>query len=90
VGFAIAALLPREYLTLGADELERFGTWSEPEGAPEQVRGRTMRTLIAAITFEQRLNLRKAQAVSRSFTTLVIGLILIAAEAAILAAREVT
>lgn len=89
VGLAVYALLPTEHLTLGADYLERFPTWSEVVKAPIQVRGETMRGLIAAIARERSINDGKAGIVRRAFLALLAGLLLIAAEAATLAGRGV-
>lgn len=89
VAFAVWALFPREYLTLGMAYLQRFPTWSEILKPPEQVRGDAMRGLIEAIARERDANEVKARAVKRGFGLLGIGLLLIAVEASTLAAREV-
>lgn len=88
-GFALAALFPREYLTLGAAYLERFSTWAELREPAEEVRGTTMRTLVRAVARERRANDLKARAIRRSFASLVVGLTLIGVEAATLAVEEV-
>ena len=89
VGLAVAALFPREYLTLGAAYLARFPMWSEARRSPEQVRGKTMRGLVQAVARERRVNRGKTRAIRRSFVLLLLGLALIGAEAAILATGEV-
>lgn len=89
VGLAVFALFPREYLTLGIAYLRRFPTWSEIRKTPEAVRGETMRGLIQAIARERDANDRKAQLVKSAFVFLLIGLLLIAGEAATLASRGV-
>lgn len=83
--FAVRALLPSEYVTLGTAYLRRFPTWSEIRKSPEQVRGTTMRALVQAIGQEREANAAKSQSVRRSFVLLLFGLVLISAEAAILA-----
>jgi hypothetical protein len=88
VGLAVRALFPREYLTLGMEYLRRFPTWSEILKPPEQVRGETMRGLVAAIGRERRANAVKAQSVRWAFVCLAVGLALIAIEAATLAITE--
>ena len=89
VGLAVAALLPREYLTLSAAYLERMPTWSEIRKPPEDVRGAALRSLVRAITRERRANDEKTRAVRWSFATLLVGLVLIGVEAATLAVEEV-
>lgn len=89
MGLAVAALLPREYSTLGTAYLERLSTWAEIRKTPEQVRGTAMRNLVKAIARERRANGGKARAIRRSFSSLLVGLVLIGAEAATLAIREV-
>ena len=89
VAFAVWALFPREYLTLGMAYLRRFPTWSEILKPPEQVRGDAMRGLIEAIARERNANEDKARAVKRAFALLAVGLLAIAVEATTLAAREV-
>jgi hypothetical protein len=86
---SIVALFPREYLTLGMDELERFPTWSAILKSPEQVRGETMKGLIAALARERQTNLVKAQLVKWSYAILTCGLVLSAVQAVTLALREI-
>ena len=88
-GFAVAALLPEEYITLGLAALRRFPTWSEILKPPEQIRGETMRTLIEAIATERKANRRKALSVRRAFGLLALGLALLAFEGGTIAWREV-
>ena len=89
VVLAVAALLPEEYLTLGIAYLRRFPTWSEISKPPEQVSGAIMRALESAIVLERKVNDRKGRAIRHSFTSLLAGLMLLGAEAAILAIKEV-
>jgi hypothetical protein len=89
VVLAVVALLPREYLTLGMAYLERFPTWSEIRKEPEDVRGETMRGLIVAVVREREANDHKGILVRYGFLTLLLGLVLIAGEAATLALRNV-
>jgi anti-sigma factor RsiW len=56
---------------------------------PEQVHGDVMSTLIAAVTRERRRNREKARTVRWGSVALLLGLVLIAGEAAILASRSV-
>jgi hypothetical protein len=88
VGLGVAALLPREYLTLGMAYVRRFPTWSEILKPPEQVRGETMRGLIEAMAREREANATKARLVKWAFVLLVVGLGLIALEASTLAIEE--
>ena len=85
VGFAIYALLPREYLMLDMDYIRRFPTWSQIFEPPEVVRGETMQGLIVALASERDLNRAKAEHVRRAFIALGVGLLLVAAEATTLA-----
>jgi hypothetical protein len=89
VGSAIRALFPREYLTLGISYLERFPTWSEIRKSPTEVRGTTMRGVVEAVARERKGNHLKAETVRSSFALLLVGLVLIAAEAATLAVDEI-
>jgi hypothetical protein len=57
---------------------------------PEQVHGDVMSTLVAAVTRERRRNDGKAERVRWAFVALLLGLVLIAGEAAILATRNVS
>jgi hypothetical protein len=85
VALAIAALVPRAYLTLEMDYVRRFPTWSQILRPPEQVQGETMEGLIAALARERDLNRAKAQYVRLAFVSLGAGLALIAGEATTLA-----
>jgi hypothetical protein len=82
VALAVVALLPREYLALGMAYLERFPTWSEIRKEPEDVRGDTMRGLIAAVAREREANDQKVKVVRYGLVSLLLGLVLIAGEAA--------
>jgi hypothetical protein len=73
---------------LGMAYLERFPKWSEVLKRPEQVRSETMAGLIEAVARERALNRRKALAVQCAFLLLLLGLISIAADAAIVTERE--
>lgn len=89
VALAVLALLPTEYLTLGTAYLRRLPTWAEIMKPPEQVRGETMRGLVEAVGRERRVNDRKTEIVRKALLALLLGLVLIAAEAGILAAASV-
>lgn len=89
VVLAIGALFPREYRSLGIAYLKRFPTWSEIRKAPPQVRGEAMASLIEAVAQERESNDHKAAWTRWSFVLLLAGLVLIALEAATLAARTV-
>lgn len=89
VAFALRALFPREYLTLGMGYLERLPTWSEIRKPPTDVRGAAMRGLVRAIARERRGNDGKADAIRRSLVLLGVGLSLIAVEAGTLALEVV-
>jgi len=89
VAFAVQALRPKEYLSLGVAYLKRFPTWGEILKPPDQVRGETMRTLVEAIVRERATNKLKVAAIRRSFALLLAGLALVAAEGATLAIEEV-
>lgn len=86
---AVMLLVPKEYLTLGMDYLRRFPTWGEILKPVEQVQGETMQGVIAAIARERRENDRKGAVIRAAFLALLIGLLLIAAEAAMLGAKGV-
>lgn len=88
VFFAVVALLPREYLTLGIAYMQRFPTWSEIRKEPEEVRGETMRGLIQALAREREANDQKVRLVKWGFLSLLAGLMLIAGEAATLASLD--
>jgi hypothetical protein len=89
VMFAVQALRPKEYLSLGLAYVKRFPTWGEILKPPGQVRGETMRTLIETIVRERATNKRKVDAIRRSFSLLLAGLVLVAAEGATLAIEQV-
>jgi hypothetical protein len=89
VGFAVRALLPAEYVTLGMSYLHRFPTWSEILKPPEQVRGETMKGIIQAIADEREANGRKARSVARAFVLLALRLGMLSLEAGTLAWRGV-
>lgn len=88
IGFAVATLLPREYVPLAIAYVRRFPTWSEILKPPEQVRAQTMQALVEAIAKERALNDRKARHVQRAFFFLTIGLSMLTAQAATLAWTE--
>lgn len=89
VGMAVRALLPKEYVSLGMEYLERLPTWSEILKRPEEVRGETIQGVIVSVAQERRTNDGKVADVRRAFQLLLVGLVLITAEAITLAAREV-
>lgn len=86
---AVRALLPKEYVSLGMDYLERLPKWSEIMKDPEDVRGEAVQGVVAAIAIERRTNDGKVANVRRAFKLLLVGLVLICSEAATLAAMEV-
>jgi hypothetical protein len=88
VGWAVRALIPVEYESIGIDYLDRFPTWSQILRAPERVRGDTMRALINVVAVERARNDAKTSQVRAAFVLLLAGLGLIAAEAATLAASQ--
>ena len=89
VGFSLLTLHPKAYVGLGIDYVGRFPTWGEILKPPEQVRGETMRTLIEAIARERATNERKVRSIRRSFSLLLVGLVLVVAEGATLGIKEV-
>jgi hypothetical protein len=86
---AARALQPEEYLTLGASYLEGLATWPDTLKHPEEVRGETVRGLIASIARERRTNDAKADRITSALRLLVLGLGLLVAEASTLGAGEV-
>ena len=82
VAFAVKALVPSEYVMLGARYLERLPAWSETSKSPEQVRGETLRAVIRSVARERGANDAKTRTVRRALVLLVAGLVLIAFEAA--------
>jgi len=89
VGLAVRALLPREHVTLSTAYLEQFPTWAEIRKSRAQVQGETMRALVSAVAHERELNDRKAEQVRSAFVFLVVGLVLLAAEAVTLTGEGV-
>ena len=89
VVLAVVALVPREYRSLGIAHLRRFPTWSEIRRSPLQVQGEVMAGLIEAVAEERGSNDQKAAWARWSFVLLLAGLVLIALEAATLAAATV-
>lgn len=87
VAFAVKALMPSEYAMLGLRYLERLPTWSETSKPVEQVRGETLRALTRSVARERGANDGKTRTVRRALLLLVVGLVLIALEAATLAAE---
>lgn len=87
VTFAVKALMPSEYVMLGVRYLERLPTWSETSKPTEQVRGETLRAVIRSVARERGTNDRKTRTVRRALLLLVVGLVVIALEAATLAAK---
>lgn len=88
VGLAVRILLSKELLTLGMAYLERFPRGSEGRKAPNEVRGETMAGLIKAVARERVVNDGKASQVRGAFVLLFVGLVLVAAQASILAVEE--
>lgn len=88
-GFAVLALVPKEFVSLGLEYLERLPTWSVILRAPEEARGETARGVIGSIAVERRTNDRKVGWIRRAFWLLAVGLSLISVEGATLAAIEV-
>jgi hypothetical protein len=88
VGFSLQALRPKEYVGLGVEYVKRFPTWSEILKPPEQVRGETMRTLVQSIARERTTNDGKVASIHRSFSLLLIGLVLVAGEGATLVIKD--
>jgi hypothetical protein len=89
VGLAVAALFPREFSTLGLDYVRRFPRWGEIARPPEDVRGETMLTLIAALTSELSINDDKIRLVKGAYVSLAAALVLIAAQSVTLAAAQI-
>lgn len=87
VAVAVKALMPREYVVLGARYLERLSAWPETWKPPEQVRGETLRALTRSAARERRANDAKTRTLRSALVLLVAGLVLIALEAATLAAK---
>ena len=85
----VAALFPREYLTLGLAYLRQFPTWRETMKRPETVRGETMRGVIEALARERRANDRKVRLVKSAYTLLIAALFLVAVQAVTLAVEDV-
>ena len=82
-------LWPREYITLGTSYIERFTAWGEILKPPAQVRGDTMKTLVAGIARERDVNDRKTTWLRVSLVLLVAGLTLISLEGVILGFERV-
>ena len=82
-------LWPVEYITLGTSYIERFTMWGEILKPPAQVRGDTMRTLVAGIARERDVNDRKTAWLRVSLVLLVAGLTLISLEGVILGFERV-
>jgi hypothetical protein len=89
VGLSILVLLPEEQLVLGVEYLRRFPMWSESLKSPDEVRGETMQGLVTAIAREREVNGKKAAQVRLSFLSLGAGLMVVAAQAAMLARSQV-
>ncbi len=89
IGCSVWVLLPKEQLMLGVAYLERFTKWSEILKPRVQVQGETMAGLIEAIALERHVNRVKARAVRWAFITLLFGLAITAADAAIVTADSV-
>jgi len=89
IGCSVWVLLPKEQLMLGVAYLERFTKWSEILKSRTQVQGETMAGLIEAIALERRVNRSKARAVQIAFLTLLLGLAVTAADAALVTADSV-
>ena len=89
VGLAVRALLPREHVTLSSVYLRQLPTWAEIQKSRAQVQGETMRALVSAVARERELNDRKAEQIRGAFLCLVVGLVLLAAEAATLTGEGV-
>ena len=88
-GFAVLALVPKEFVSLGLEYLERLPTWSVILRPPEEARGETARGVIASIAVERRTNDRKVDRIRYALWLLAVGLSLISVEGATLAAIEV-
>lgn len=88
VALAVAALEPKEYVTIGAKQLEAFSTWSTIRESPEDVRGAAMRTIIVAVSRERRANARKTRVTRIALRLVVAALILIGGEAVIRATGQ--
>jgi hypothetical protein len=89
VGFSLHALRPKEHVGLAIEYVRRFPTGSEVLKRPEQVRGETMRTLVETIARGRSTNERKVESIRRSFSLLLVGLLLVAGEGATLGINEV-
>ncbi len=89
VVMAVRALVPKEYVSLGLEYLERLPTWSVVLRSPEDARGEAVRGVIESIARERKTNDVKAGQIKWAFRLLLAGLALISVEAATLAATEV-
>jgi hypothetical protein len=89
VALAVRALLMSEYVTLGFAYVRGFPTWGEMVKPPDQLRGETMRGLVQSVARGRRVNDRTDGTLRKAFLALLLGLVLIAAEAGILAATSV-
>lgn len=88
VGLAVKVLLPKEHLLLAVNYLDRFSMWPEFVRASEQVRSEMSFGLIAAVAHERRINRRKRRDVQVAYLLLLLGLLLVAAQASTLASRR--
>jgi hypothetical protein len=87
--FALIAFRPAQYLGLDEDALEKF---TEPPNVylpPWRIRGDIATGLFAPLRRAYDRNERKAKWIKRAATTLVIGLIVVAAEASILGMHQI-
>jgi hypothetical protein len=89
VALAVGSLIPKESVTLGMEYVRRFSTRTEAAKPPEQVRGETIRTLVAAIARERAANSRKTPRAKTAFALLLAGLALIALGGSTLTAWQI-
>jgi hypothetical protein len=83
---SVWVLLPKEHLMLGVAYLDGFTKLPETVKPRVQVQGETMAGLVAAIALERRGNRGKARGVRWAFVSLLAGLAISAAGAAIVTA----
>jgi hypothetical protein len=88
VGFALQALRPREHVGLAMEYMRRLPSWSEILKPPEQMRGELMKMLIETIARGRSTNEQRANSIRRSFSLLLVGLVLVAGEGATLGMKE--
>ena len=89
VALALAALVPRQHLALGMSYVRQFPTWSQIRKTPTEVRGETIRVLVQGLARQRESNSRRERRVRQAYACLLVGVVLVSAQAATLAAGRI-